>query len=134
MTRTAGITAVIGGLLLVLVPRFILPVCEFSGYQPMHCSDTARAEQYAGILLACAGIAVLLLHRPGMVLAALVAVIGLCAAALSFPGIYGYCKSPKMPCNYGTVPSIRLIAVVTAAIALIASISVVKRLLRKDKA
>lgn len=131
MKRTAGVIALIGGLLLVLVPRFILPVCEFEGYQPMHCSDTAHAELYVGILLAGAGIAVLLLRRPGVVLIALFAAVGLSAAALALPEIYGYCKSQKMPCNYGTVPAIRLIAAATALAAVIASVSVVKQLLRK---
>jgi len=132
MKRTAGIAALIGGLLLVLVPRYILPVCEFKGYQPMHCSDTARAEMYAGVLLAGAGMAVLLLRRPVMVLAALLAAIAASAAALAFPEVYGFCKSPNMPCNYGTVPAVRLIAVLTAVIALIAAVSSIKQLLRKD--
>jgi len=134
MRRTAGIAALIGGLLLLLVPRFILPVCEFKGYQPMHCSDTARAELYAGLVLAAAGIAVLLLRRPGLALAALATAIVASVAALAFPEIYGYCKSPKMPCNYGTVPAIRLIALITAVTALIAAVSSIKQLLRKDKA
>ena len=133
MKRTAGIAALIGGLLLILVPRFILPVCEYQGYQPMHCSDTARAELYAGILLAGAGAAILLLRRPGLVLGALLAVIAAAAAAFTFPEVYGYCKSPKMPCNYGTIPAIRLIAAATAITALIASGFTVKQLLHKDR-
>lgn len=132
MKRTAAIAALIGGLLLILVPRYMLPVCEFKGYQPMHCSDTARMELYAGILLAAAGVAVLLFRRPGLVLGALLAALGLSAAAMILPEIYGYCKSPNMPCNYGTVPSIRLISVVTAVIALIAAVLSVRQMLRKD--
>ncbi|MDH4162473.1 MAG: DUF4418 family protein [Nitrospirota bacterium] len=134
MKRAAGILAVIGGILLILAPRFILPVCEYSGYQPMHCSDTARAELYAGIAIICAGTAVLALHRHSLVVMALLAVIGVSSAALALPQIYGYCKSPKMPCNYGTVPAIRLTAVIIAAFAIIALLSYVKQLLRKEKA
>lgn len=133
MKRTAGIASLIGGLLLILVPRFILPVCEYQGYQPMHCSDTAHTELYAGILLAGAGVAVMLFRRPGLVLGALLAAIAVSAAALAFPEFYGYCKSPKMPCNYGTIPAIRLIAVMTAVTALIASGGAIKQLLRKGK-
>ena len=133
MKRTVGIATLVGGLLLILVPRFILPVCEYQGYQPMHCSDTARAELYAGILLVGAGIAVLLLRRPGLVLGALLTAIAVAAAAFTFPEVYGYCKSPKMPCNYGTIPAIRLIATAAAVTTLIASGFSIKQLLRKDK-
>lgn len=132
MTRAAGIAAILGGLFLILAPRYILPVCEFQGYQPMHCSETARAELYAGVALAAAGVAIILLRRPVPVLGALAAAIGISIAALCLPGIYGYCKSPKMPCNYGTIPALRLVAAVNAAIALWAAIGTVRQLSRKD--
>jgi len=133
MKGAAGILSLLGGLLLILIPRFILPVCEFQGYQPMHCSDTARAELYAGFVLAVVGAGILRARHAAAVLVSLLLSVGISATAIILPGIYGYCKSPKMPCNYGTIPSVRLVAAATATIALIATISVLKDLRRKDK-
>ena len=64
MKRLAGTTMILAGLLLVLVPRYILPACEFEGFSRMHCSDTAQAELVTGVLLALAGIGTLVLKFP----------------------------------------------------------------------
>ena len=66
MKKLAGITMILAGLLLVIVPRYILPACEFEGFSRMHCSDTAQAELVTGILLALAGIGTLVLKSRGI--------------------------------------------------------------------
>ena len=127
MKKTVGIVSLISGALLLMIPRFILPVCEYAGYQPMHCSDTARAEYIVGALLIVAGAGTFVLRHAAAPLIAAVTAFLLSAAAYVAPNIYGYCRSAKMPCNYGTVPAVRLVAVLTAAIMIIATVHLIRK-------
>jgi len=125
------VTALMSGILLVLVPRFILPVCEYEGYPAMHCSDTARAEYVVGALLLVAGIGAFLLKSTrASIIGAVVSII-LYIIAFLLPDKYGYCHSSRMPCNYGTVPAIRLIAIIGGIIMVVAIISVVRSTRKK---
>jgi Domain of unknown function (DUF4418) len=135
MKKTVGIVSLISGALLLMIPRYILPVCEYAGYQPMHCSDTARAEYIVGALLIVAGAGTFVLrHAAAPLIAAVISFllsvassVLLSAAAYVAPNIYGYCRSAKMPCNYGTVPAVRLVAVLTAAIMIIATVHLIRK-------
>ena len=62
MKKVIAVTAIVSGLLLLLVPRYILPACEYRGHPAMHCSDTARAEYVVGALLIALGVAAALLR------------------------------------------------------------------------
>jgi ascorbate-specific PTS system EIIC-type component UlaA len=127
MKKTVGIVSLISGALLLMIPRFILPVCEYAGYQPMHCSDTARAEYIVGALLIAAGAGTFVLrHAAAPLIAAAISLL-LSVAASAAPAIYGYCRSAKMPCNYGTVPAVRFVAVVTAVIMIIATVHLIRK-------
>ena len=127
MKKTVGVVSLISGLLLILIPRFILPVCEYAGYQPMHCSDTALAEYIVGALLIAAGAGAFVLRYAAAPLIAAVTAFLLSSAAYVAPDIYGYCRSAKMPCNYGTVPAVRFVAVVTAVIMIIATVHLIRK-------
>jgi len=127
MKKTVGIVSLISGALLLMIPRFILPVCEYAGYQPMHCSDTARAEYIVGALLIVLGVGTIFLRHAAAPLIAAVVSLLLSAAAYVAPDIYGYCRSAKMPCNYGTVPAVRFVAVLTAAIMIIATVHLIRK-------
>jgi hypothetical protein len=111
MRKLVALTALATGVLLLLVPRFILPACEYEGYPHMHCSDTARAEFIVGAMLMLVGGMTLFARtvKP-LVIAVLVSCI-LYGVSFRLPDIYGYCLSPRMPCNYGMVPAVRTIAV-----------------------
>ena len=126
MKTLTAVTALLGGILLILVPRFILPVCEYEGYPAMHCSDTARAEYVVGALLLVSGIGAFLLKstRTSIIVAAVSIILYIVAFLL--PDRYGYCHSSRMPCNYGTVPGIRFIASIGGVIMVIAIISLVR--------
>ncbi len=125
------VTALMSGILLILVPRFILPVCEYEGYPAMHCSDTARAEYVVGALLLVAGMGAFLLKSiRTSVIGAVVSII-LYSIAFLLPDKYGYCHSSRMPCNYGTVPGIRFIAIISGIIMVVAIISVVRSTRKK---
>jgi hypothetical protein len=127
------ITALIGGLLLILVPRYILPACEYEGYPHMHCSDTARAEQVAGMLLLVLGIAMFFFKRRELMIAGVVAACMVFVISAWLPEKIGYCLSPRMPCHYGMVPGIRLIDIMGAVLMIIGLISLTKTYRKKGQ-
>ncbi len=134
MIKTAGIISLVSGILLFLVPRYILPVCEYQGYAPMHCSDMAGSEYVIGALLLVSGTGIVSFRRSSAVLAAAGFTLLLSIAGYFVPDITGYCKSTKMPCHYGTVPAVRLVAVITGATMLITIIKIFKTMPRKGPA
>jgi hypothetical protein len=125
------ITALVSGLLLLLVPRYILPACEYLGHPAMHCSDTARAEYVVGTLFVVLGGVTAFLRSRKVDLICAAGSIVLSAAAFLLPDKFGYCRSTQMPCNYGMVPGVRFIAIVSAIIMCIALIGTVKSYRKK---
>ena len=97
----------------------------------MHCSDTARAEYLIGALLVLVGGAAFFAKTAKLSLTGAAASLILYAAAYLLPDSIGYCRSPRMPCNYGMVPGVRFIAVVSAIIMCIALIGTVKSYRKK---
>ena len=131
MKKLVAVTAIVSGVLLLLVPRYILPACEYLGHPAMHCSDTARAEYLVGILLIVLGGMVVFLRSKvvDLVCAAISDVLYIVAFLL--PDKFGYCHSTQMPCNYGMVPGVRFVAVVSAIIMSVALIRLVKSYRKK---
>ena len=122
-----GVILFLMGLVVVLVPRYILPVCGYQGYSPMACTHTAIAEMFMGfiVMAASAGMAFskgneALRWLSLTVLAAGISVIGM-------PEAIGYCHSSRMPCNYGTIPVLRLLGVLIILLALAGSLLSLKR-------
>ncbi len=131
MRSLAGVSAILAGLLLIIVPRYILPACEFEGFSRMHCSDTAQAERILGGLFILAGGLILAVRSTRLRAAgSAVFLLLLSAAAYVIPDRFGYCHNPKMPCNYGMVPALRLIGVVSG---IVAAAVIVTLLLRERK-
>ena len=60
--------------------------------------------------------------------------LALSVSAYAMPDTFGYCHSTKMPCNYGMVPAIRLISVVSGLVAATAVIMLALRAERKVSA
>ncbi len=132
MKRLVAATALMSGILLILIPRYILPVCEYQGFAAgMHCSDTARAEYVVGALLLVAAVGAFLLKSTVTSIVSAAMSIVLYIVAFLLPDKYGYCKSSRMPCNYGTVPGVRLIAIIGGIIMVVAIISVVRSTRKK---
>jgi hypothetical protein len=131
MKKLVSGTSLIGGFLLLIVPRYILPVCEYEGYARMHCSDTALAEYVVGVLLMVIGSGTFFLKVWWQL------IIGTALACLLFvvsywlPDLFGYCQSPRMPCNYGMVPGVRFIALTGVMLTIIALVSFVRSARRK---
>ncbi len=131
MKTLIAVTVLMSGILLILVPRFILPVCEYEGYPPMHCSDTARAEYIVGVLLMTVGIGAFLFKSTTTSIVGAAVSIVLYIIAFLIPDIYGYCHSSRMPCNYGAVPGIRFVAGISGTIMAVAIIGLVRSTRKK---
>jgi hypothetical protein len=134
MNKLTIITALVTGLLLLLVPRYILPACEYLGHPAMHCSDTARAEFVVGALFLVLGGATAFLRSWIAYVICAAGSIVLSITAFVLPDKFGYCHSSQMPCNYGMVPGVRFIAVLSAIIMSIALIRLVTSYRKKGKA
>jgi hypothetical protein len=118
------------GILLILVPRFILPVCEYEDI--LRCTARAQPAEYVvGALLLVAGMGAFLLKSTRTSIIGAVVSIILYSIAFLIPDKYGYCHSSRMPCNYGTVPGIRFIAIIGGIIMVVAIISVVRSTRKK---
>ncbi len=134
MRKLIGLTAIIGGVLLVLTPRYILPACEYEGFPRMHCSDTAHAEMILGGVFIAVGIAAMVLKSAASTIAAGIAGFVLSLVSFWFPDKFGYCMSSRMPCNYGMVPAVRFLAVTISVIMAVGVIVAAKRSLKKGTA
>ncbi len=133
MIKMVALTALLSGFLLLVVPRYILPACEYEGYPPMHCSDTAKAEFLVGALLMVIGGISFFSKKSIAAIVAAVACI-LYAVAYWLPDKIGYCHSTRMPCNYGMVPGIRFISIAGALIMIGAAAGLLKTSRRKGNA
>jgi len=133
MNKIITFTALAGGLLLFLVPRYILPACEYQGYQPMHCSDTAKAEYLTGALLMLLGSATFFLKSTRALVFSSSAAVVLFAVSFYLPDTFGYCHNSRMPCNYGMVPGIRFVAAGGALIMFGVAISLAIKYFKKGK-
>lgn len=134
MRKLMGFTALSSGVLLVLIPRYIFPACEYLGHPAMHCSDTARAEYLIGALLLLTGGTIFFLRSDRSLLMSASVVLVLAIAAGMAPDKYGYCHSRMMECNYGMVPGIRFIAAVTTVVMVAVIFSRVWSYRKKGKA
>ena len=128
----AAVAAILGGALLLVIPRFVFPACDYLGRGRMHCTDAAHGEFIVGGLLVAAGVALLASKAgPASIFAAATAVL-LCAAAFFVPAYTRYCANPDMACRYGMVPSVRFIAVATGLVESAALIGLVRGSSRRD--
>lgn len=126
MKRLVGLTAIIGGLLFAVVPRYILPACEYEGFARMHCSDTAQAELAIGSVLIATGILTLALKYSKTTAAGAAVTLVFSVIAFTLPEVFGYCHNSRMPCNYGMVPAIRFVAVVSGLVMIIVLLAMVR--------
>jgi hypothetical protein len=132
MKLFAAVAAIVAGVLLLVIPRFVFPACEYIGRGRMHCTDAAHGEFVVGGLLVAAGAALALLRSgPASILVAAGAVL-LCAAAFFVPAYTRYCANPDMACHYGMVPSVRFIAVAVGIVEAVALAGLIRESKRRD--
>ena len=126
MKWLAAITAFVGGLLLILVPRFILPACEYLGHPHMRCSDTAQAEMIAGGVLMLIGSGLFVFNKKVPLLSGVVGACLVYGVSIWLPDRFGYCLNPQMPCHYGMVPGVRFIATIGGLVMIAALIGIAR--------
>jgi hypothetical protein len=112
MRKLVALTTLAVGVLFILVPRYILPACEFAGFSHMHCSDTAQVERIFGVLLIGVSCATIVVNWKLMPLVSAVLSLVVFGLAYWIPDKIGYCQSPRMPCHYGMVPAVRLLSII----------------------
>jgi len=112
----AAVTALLGGALLLVIPRFVFPTCEYLGRGRMHCTAAAHGEYIVGSLLLAAGVALLVLKTGNTLIFAAAGAVLLCLAAFFVPAYTRYCANPDMACHYGMVPSIRFVAIAVGVV------------------
>jgi hypothetical protein len=123
-SRVNGIGAllVLLGIIVILVPWIIFPVCEMGGLYvqavsgmqyPMPCGWTARAETGVGTLIVVAGGLLIARNTPETRQAVGVFVIALGALVILFPTVLiGMCKLASHPCRTTTLPALELLGVI----------------------
>jgi len=132
MKLFAAVAAMLAGVLLLVIPRFVFPACEYLGRGRMHCTDAAHGEFLVGGLLVATGAALLLLKTGTAAIGTAAFAVLLSAAAFFVPAYTRYCANPDMACHYGMVPSIRFIAVAVGVIEVAALAGLVRESKQRD--
>lgn len=107
--RKFGIMLLLMGLLVVLVPMYIFPVCEYQGHPEMTCSRTGIAEMFMGAIVMTSALGLILSKTPEALRWTAITTFVAGISVVLAPEAIGYCHSSRMPCNYGTVPVLRLL-------------------------
>ena len=124
--RLIGTVVIILGLLLILTPWWIFPVCGKGRYAPKigtiktphKCTNTLYAESALGIITLALGVAAL--ARPSRKSVFTVSCLLMAVAILVslFPlWLTGVCKMSTMPCRTGALPALVTISVMMAVTA-----------------
>ncbi len=118
--RALGITIIVLGVLLILTPWYIFPVCKVGRYAPPEgvqlgghgCHDTLKAETALGGLAVIIGFLPVIWPRKKALLAASTAIVLIALLVALFPTVItGMCKVPTMPCNTGTLPALIILSI-----------------------
>ena len=133
--RALAVISGVFGLLIAIVPQFLLPVCSASietkagRFIPMKCFWTGRAELAVGALIILVSILLFLSRNKSATLYLYIVLTGLGVVALLLPThLIGVCMSPTMPCRVGTLPGLIVLSGLVVVIGLVG----VALALRKD--
>lgn len=109
----SGVIVIIAGILFILIPYFILPVCEHMPNMPiMKCFWTARVELGLGIVIIFGGILLLLFRHLYARMGVCLMLLAVAVLALTVPvGLVGVCPMPNMPCRMGTLPGLVVLSI-----------------------
>jgi hypothetical protein len=119
MTQGIGALLVLLGIIIVLTPWVIFPVCEMHGLfvetktgmkLPMPCGYTARAETGVGALIAVAGGLLIARRTPETKQAVGVFSIAAGVLVILFPTVLiGMCRLADHPCRQLTLPVLEIL-------------------------
>ena len=109
ISRKFGIMLFLMGLLVLLTPRYILPTCEFQGLSRMACTYTGTAEMFIGAIVMIAAVGMILSKTYEALRWSGLTTLAAGISVILVPEAIGYCHNSQHPCNYGTVPMLRLL-------------------------
>lgn len=122
MVNGIGALLALLGILIILVPWVILPVCEMSGMYamlqsggklPMPCGWTARAESGVGALIMIAGGLLIARNTPETRQAVGIFSIALGALVVLIPTVLiGMCRLAEHPCRVLTLPGLEILGII----------------------
>jgi hypothetical protein len=116
-TRARVIGSVLAalGIILMVTPRYIFPVCGY-GEPGLHaCHGTLKAETVLAAITIVIGLLPVLWPLRRTALAASVSALVIAALVVLFPvAITGMCKMPTMACLMGTLPALVTVGVIIA--------------------
>ncbi len=124
MSTGAGV--IVLGALVAATPRFLFPVCEFSGIfmqlgngktAYMLCHYTAVASYILGALIVLIGITLMLSRERESRRMLSVVLAGVAVAVTITPVILPICMNPDDPCNHGAKPLLIVLGIVTFLLA-----------------
>ncbi len=124
---TAGGLNLALGLLFILVPHYLLPVCDntltlangVSGV-PMKCFWSAMAESGLGGVVILSGLLICLTPSPEVRLGISIMNLLLALLAATLPSLLiGVCANEAMACRLGTLPALYVLAGLLMAVSLI---------------
>jgi len=126
MVNGIGALLVFLGIVIILTPWIIFPVCEVQGSfmqtasgmkVPMTCGWTARAETGVGALVILAGGLLIARSTPETRQTVGIFSIALGALVILFPTVLiGMCKVAEHPCRMTTLPALELLGVIVIII------------------
>jgi hypothetical protein len=120
--NTYGALLALLGIIIILTPWIIFPVCEMEGSYvitstgtklPMTCGWTARAETGIGALIVVAGGLLIARSTRETRQAVGVFTIAMGALVILFPTVLiGMCKVATHPCRMTTLPALEILGVI----------------------
>ena len=142
LPRRLGVSIAVLGLLVALIPKWLLPICEHSAlglvpgdYHPtMRCFWFGQAEILLGMCVAVAGL--ILIIRPvrdaQFSVGALLLPLSVAIFVVSLNSVIGsLCGHPNASCQVGTKPAERLAAGALVILGIIALLSSFRDPLRR---
>jgi hypothetical protein len=119
LTQGIGALLVLLGIIIILTPWVIFPVCEMQGMymvlqsgvkMSMPCGYTARAETGVGALIVVAGGLLIARRTPETKQAVGVFSIAAGVLVILFPTVFiGMCKLADHPCRQLTLPALEIL-------------------------
>ena len=113
-----SILFILSGLLVVLVPTVLFPVCSTEKMK-MACYFTKKAEIGLGIVIAAIGALYFFFKNEGVRLGLSLTQILLSALVLLYPTkLIGICKNTEMACRVKTLPALIVVTVLLGVVSI----------------
>jgi hypothetical protein len=93
----------------------------------MACSDTALSEMFMGLIVMVSSLGIFFSKSVETLRWLALTLIASGTSMLLIPEVIGYCHSSSMPCNYGTIPVLRLTGVLVTLVSFGGFLSSLKR-------